>query len=64
MNNALVYGLVAGMIAGIIVGVSIRLFGPIDQMIPDNFNALITGGVAGAVTVLVYSAKNKKNGGT
>jgi len=61
MKNPLVFGLIAGFVTGIIVGIIIRSVGPIDNLIPDNLNSFITGGVAGAVAVLVYGKRKNKS---
>lgn len=59
MQNPIVFGIIAGLIVGVAIGVLIRI-NPIDVIVPDGLNGLITGGVAGAVAVVVYlSRKNK-----
>ncbi len=60
MQNPMTFGLIAGLFVGLAVGVLIRMT-PVDAIVPDSLNGIITGGVAGAVAVIVYLKRKNKN---
>lgn len=60
MQSPLIFGIIVGLIVGVSFGVLIRLVGPIDKLIPDSLNTLLTGAVAGGIAAFAYSYKKGK----
>jgi len=58
MKKLLTTSIIAGGITGLIVGILVVSIPALDNLIPDNYDTLIVGGIAGAVAVIVTSRKN------
>ena len=60
MNKTIFTAMIVGLITGLIVGVLLRSVPALDNLVPDNLNGLITGGLAGAMAVIAVN-RNKSS---
>ena len=58
MSKTILTAMIVGLITGLIVGVLLHAIPAFDNLVPDNLNGLITGGLAGAMAVVAVN-RNK-----
>jgi len=52
MKKPILIAILTGLVVGVIVGLLLKAVPLIDNLVPDNLNSLITGGLAGGCAVL------------
>jgi len=52
MKKHILVAALVGLIVGVIVGLLLKAVPFIDNLVPDNLNSLITGGLAGGLAAL------------
>lgn len=61
MQSIIIKAIAIGAVVGIIVGVLLNAVPFIDNLVPDNANSLISGGIAGAVVGAMVVGVKKNN---